>query len=43
LNDLSAKQPERVQQMDAHYRAWAARCGVLTPDELKKRRAAKKG
>jgi len=28
LNDLSAKYPEKVEQLSKLYRAWASRCGV---------------
>jgi len=37
MNDLSAKMPERVAQMAKDYAAWAARCGVKTPEELGKK------
>ena len=29
LNDLAAKQPQRVQEMANQYDAWAQRCGIL--------------
>jgi arylsulfatase len=28
-NDLAAKFPDRVAELETHYRTWAARCGVL--------------
>ena len=34
LNNLSARDPDRVKQMSALYAAWAARCGVVSPDKL---------
>lgn len=39
MNNLAPKNPARVGEMDALYRAWAGRCGVLAPEELKRRRA----
>jgi hypothetical protein len=34
LNNLAARDPDRVRQMAAMYAAWAARCGVVSPDKL---------
>jgi arylsulfatase A-like enzyme len=34
LNDLAKKDPEQVKKMAAMYDAWAARCGVVSPDKL---------
>jgi len=28
LKDLAGEMPERVRSLEAHYRAWAERCGV---------------
>ena len=34
LDDLAARQPERVAAMAAQYEAWASRCGVLPRDQV---------
>ena len=34
LNDVAAREPERVQAMIAHYDAWAKRCGVLDREKV---------
>jgi len=34
LNDLSARTPERVQDMVAQYQAWADRCGVIPKERI---------
>jgi arylsulfatase A-like enzyme len=34
LNDLAGKYPEQVKKMDELYQKWAARCGVVPPDQL---------
>ncbi len=43
LNNLGGKYPEKVKEMDDMYQAWARRCGVLTPEELRKLRGKKGG
>ncbi|MBG9388234.1 arylsulfatase [Caenimonas aquaedulcis] len=34
LNDLAAKEPQRVQEMKAQYDAWAKRCGVIPRERV---------
>ncbi len=34
LDDLAARQPERVRDMAARYDAWAARCGVIPREKI---------
>ena len=34
LDDLAARQPERVREMAAQYEAWAARCGVKPREQI---------
>jgi arylsulfatase len=34
LNDLAARQPERVAEMAAQYDAWAERCGVIPREKI---------
>ncbi len=38
LKNLAEKYPAKVKEMDAAYQLWAKRCGVLTPEELRKNR-----
>ena len=33
-NDLAARHPDRVADMQRQYDAWAARCGVLPRDKI---------
>jgi arylsulfatase len=34
LNDLAARQPDRVNRMTAMYEVWAERCGVIPRDQI---------
>ena len=34
MNDLAAKQPDRVKAMIAQYDEWAARCGVIPREKI---------
>jgi arylsulfatase len=43
LNNLAGKYPDKVKELDGLYQGWAKRCGVLTPEELRKRRGKKGG
>jgi arylsulfatase len=36
MRDLALEQPGRVAQMTRMYERWAARCGVVRPEELRK-------
>ena len=38
LNNLAAKEPERIREMTALWDAWAKRCGVVMPDEFPKKK-----
>jgi arylsulfatase len=43
LNNLAGKYPDKVKELDGMYQGWAKRCGVLTPEELRKLRGKKGG
>ena len=34
MNDLAAREPERVREMSALYAAWAERCGVIPREKI---------
>ena len=36
-NDLGAREPARLSRMTQAYQAWAARTGVVLPEELRRK------